>query len=103
MLLSIMSSISQEESRSISLNTTWGIRKQFADGKVKMATKNFLGYDMVDGKLVVNKKQAEVVKLIYRMFIVGNSLYNIKKELEGKGIKLQVVIRNGVYPLLNQY
>lgn len=86
LLLSIMSSISQEESRSISLNTTWGIRKQFADGKVKMATKNFLGYDMVDGKLVINKKQAEVVKLIYRMFIVGNSIYSIKKELERNDI-----------------
>ena len=88
LLLTIMSSISQEESRSISQNTTWGIRKQFADGKVRMSTKNFLGYDKdKDGKLVINKEQAETVKLIYKLYLLGYSTYKISDELEKRHIK----------------
>ena len=44
LLITIMSSIAQEESRSISENVTWGQRKRFADGKVSLPYKNFLGY-----------------------------------------------------------
>ena len=40
-----MSSLAQEESRSISENCTWGQRKRFADGKVTVPFKRFLGYD----------------------------------------------------------
>ena len=45
LLLTIMSSLAQEESRSISENVTWGQRKRFADGKVTVPFKRFLGYD----------------------------------------------------------
>ena len=44
LLLTIMSSLAQEESRSISENVTWGHRKRFADGKVNLPYKQFLGY-----------------------------------------------------------
>src|SRR5690554_2883685 len=44
LLITIMSSIAQEESRSLSQNVTWGIRKSFSDGNVRIAYKNFLGY-----------------------------------------------------------
>ncbi|WP_459482357.1 hypothetical protein [Clostridium saccharoperbutylacetonicum] len=37
--------ILQEESRSISENVTWGQRKRFADGKVSLPYKQFLGYE----------------------------------------------------------
>ena len=68
LLITIMSSLAQEESRSISENVTWGHRKRFADGKVSLAFSHFLGYDRgMDGNLIVNKKQAEIVKLIYRL------------------------------------
>ena len=87
-MLSILSSLAQEESRSISANTTWGIRKQFADGKLRISTTNFLGYDKDDtGRLIVNKKEAEVIKLIYKMYLLGNSTWKIKKELERLKIK----------------
>ena len=46
----IISSLSQEESRSISENVTWGQRKRFADGKVSLPYKNFLGYDRGENK-----------------------------------------------------
>lgn len=44
-LITLMSSLAQEESRSISQNVTWGQRKRFADGKVSVAYSTFLGYD----------------------------------------------------------
>ncbi len=59
LLLTIMSSLAQEESRSISENCTWGQRKRFADGKVTVPFKRFLGYDRgEDGNLVINKEPA---------------------------------------------
>ena len=74
LLLTIMSSLSQEESRSISLNVTWGVRKGMQDGKVHVAYKNFLGYDKgEDGNLVVNEEQAKVVRRIFSFFIQGLS------------------------------
>ncbi len=44
LLITIMSSLAQEESRSISENVTWGQRKRFAEGKVTMCYGAFLGY-----------------------------------------------------------
>lgn len=40
-----MSSLAQEESRRISENVAWGHRKRFADGKVCVPYRHFLGYD----------------------------------------------------------
>ncbi len=88
LLITIMSSISQEESRSISENVTWGHRKRMADGKVSLAYSHFLGYDKgSDGKLVVNPEQAETVKLIFKLFIEGMTPHSIARKLTEKGIK----------------
>ena len=82
-----MSSLAQEESRSISENTTWGQRKRFADGKVSVPYKRFLGYDKgPDGNLVVNREQAETVKDIYRLFFAGYTFHSIAAELTRRGI-----------------
>ena len=57
-----MSSLAQEESRSISENVTWGQRKRFADGKVSMPYKRFLGYEKgEDGTPAINEEEAAVV------------------------------------------
>ena len=50
LLLTIMSSLAQEESRSISENVTWGQRKRFSDGKVSLPYKHFLGYERGENK-----------------------------------------------------
>ena len=84
LLITIMSSLAQEESRSISENTTWGKRKQFAEGKTSVGYSAFLGYDK-DFK--INEEQAKVVKLIYKLFLGGRSFYAITKELEKRGLK----------------
>lgn len=82
LLITIMGSLAQEESRSISENTTWGQRKRFADGKVSVPYKNFLGYEKgEDGTLQIVEKQAKIVRLIYRMFLEGKSIQAIARYL----------------------
>jgi DNA invertase Pin-like site-specific DNA recombinase len=78
LLITIMSSIAQEESRSISENVTWSKRKQVQAGKVSLAYSQFLGYDRgPNGELVINEKQAETVRLIFSLFLQGKSPNNI--------------------------
>ena len=78
LLLTIMSSLAQEESRSISENVTWGKRKSAADGKISLGYKQFLGYDKGEkGSLVVNPEQAVLVKRIYREFMQGKTPWMI--------------------------
>ena len=87
LLLTIMSSLAQEESRSISENCTWGQRKRFADGKVTVPFKRFLGYDRgEDGNLVINEEQAETVRRIYGLFLQGRSPHATAKLLTAEGI-----------------
>ena len=87
LLITIMSSLAQEESRNISENTTWGQRKRFADGKVSVPFGRFLGYDRGEnGGLVVNPGQAVIVRKIYSLFLQGKTLHGIKRILEGEGI-----------------
>jgi DNA invertase Pin-like site-specific DNA recombinase len=88
LLITIMSSLAQEESRSISENCTWGQRKRFADGKVTVPFKRFLGYDRgPNGELIVNKEEAETVKRIYDLYLRGKTYNGIAKELTADGIK----------------
>lgn len=87
LMLSILSSISQEESRSISENVTWGHRRRMADGKVSVPFGRFLGYDRGEhGELIVNEKEAAVVREIYRLFLSGLTPHGIGKELTSRGI-----------------
>lgn len=87
LLLTIMSSLAQEESRSISENVTWGKRKQFSDGRVSMAYGMFLGYRKgADGQPEIVPDEAEIVKRIYRMFIDGKTVSYIAKQLTAGGI-----------------
>lgn len=87
LLLTIMSSLAQEESRSISENITWGKRKSASDGKVSLAYRNFLGYEKgPNGTPVINQEQAKTVRRIYRNFMAGQTAWAIAKELTADGI-----------------
>lgn len=87
LLITIMSSLAQEESRSISENVTWGQRKRFADGKVSMPYKQFLGYEKgEDGTPVINEEEAAIVRLIYKLFLEGKTPAGICRYLEQQGI-----------------
>lgn len=82
LLITIMSSLAQEESRSISENVTWGQRKRFADGKVSLPYKAFLGYRKgADGLPEIVPEEAETVRLIYKLFIGGRTINYIANHL----------------------
>jgi len=87
LLITIMSSLAQEESRSISENVTWGQRKRFSDGKVSMPYKHFLGYEKGEnGQPVLNEKEAVFVRLIFRLFLEGKTPAGICRHLDANGI-----------------
>lgn len=82
-----MSSLAQEEARSISENCVWGQRKRFADGKVTVPFSRFLGYDRgEDGSLVINPEQAVIVRKIYGLFLQGLSPFAIAGRLTEDGV-----------------
>lgn len=86
-LLTIMSSLAQEEARSTSENCKWGIRKRYAEGKFSLPYSHFLGYDKgPDGNPVINKEQAALVKRIFTMFLEGASICRIARDLTDENI-----------------
>lgn len=87
LLLTLMSSLAQEESRSISENVTWGQRKRFADGKINLPYKQFLGYQKgPNGFPQIVPKEAELVRRIYDLFMTGHGFSGIAKILTDEGI-----------------
>lgn len=87
-LLTILSSLAQDESRSISENCTWGIRRRFERGQFKMSTKRFLGYDCdEDGKLKVNRQQAKIVVRLFEEFLSGKTVDYIAREFKNEKVK----------------
>ena len=87
LLITLMSSLAQEESRSISENVTWGQRKRMADGKVSIPYGRFLGYRKGENGLPeVVPEEAEVVRLIYHSFMEGLTAGKIAQMLMEKNI-----------------
>lgn len=86
-LLTIMASLAQQESESLSQNVKLGMQYRFQQGKVMVNTNCFLGYDKdEEGNLVINPEQAEVVKRIFREYLEGESCQTICRGLERDGI-----------------
>jgi len=87
LLITIMSSLAQEESRSISENVTWGKRKSMADGKISLPWSSFLGYEKgEDGLPKIVPEQAVIVQRIFKMYMSGLSFNVIAKQLTANGI-----------------
>lgn len=87
LVLTMLSSIAQEESRNISENTKWGLRKRFRDGVTVCNTERFLGYDKDEsGNLVINGEQAKIVRRIFREYLDGKGYAAIARGLEADGI-----------------
>lgn len=83
-----LSSIAQEESRTISENVKWGKRVSYKNGNVSFAYSHFLGYKKEDDKIVIDKAQAVVVRQIYQWFLRDGLTYNaIAARLIDAGVK----------------
>lgn len=88
LLITILSSQAQEESRNISENTRWGVIRRFENGIVQVNHKKFLGYTKdEDGNLVIVPEEAVIVKRIFREYLEGSSIINIARGLQRDGIK----------------
>ena len=86
LLITIMSSLAQEESRSISENVAWGKRAKCEEGKVCLPYKQFLGYEKgPDGQPQIVEEQAETVRLMYKLFLDGLMPSGVAKRLEAMG------------------
>lgn len=86
LMLSILASFAQEESISISNNIKWSTRKRFQKG-IPNGKFYIYGYRWSDDHLVVEPKEAEIVKLIYSNYMEGISAESTEKQLEEKKIK----------------
>ncbi len=87
-LITILSSLAQEESRNISENTRWGVVRRFEKGKVIVNHTKFMGYTKNDkGDLVIVPEEAEIVRLVFRLYLEGYSAGKIAKYLEEHKIR----------------
>ena len=86
-MIALYGSFAQAESESISKNVSWGKEKAYREGKVQFQYQNLLGYRKgTDGRPEIVPEGAETVRLIYKLFLDGYSMTNIKKMLESKGV-----------------
>jgi len=87
MLLSVLGSIAEEERKAVSSNIKWSVKHQYQQGNAMINADRLLGYDKAaDGNLVINEKQAEVVRLIYARYLKGVSAYRIARALNENGV-----------------
>ena len=86
-LITIMASLAQQESQSLSQNVKLGLQYRYQQGTEQVNHNHFLGYPKdSDGHLVLAPELAEVVKRIYREYLEGLSMKKIAEGLEQDGI-----------------
>jgi len=93
LMLTILSSLAESESVSISENEKWSIQRRFKNGSFVIGYPPF-GYKNEDGKMVIVPEEAEVVKQIYAASLAGIGTYKIAKDLNARGIKTK---KNGTW------
>lgn len=84
-MLTILSSIAQEESRAISTNVKWSYDKKFQRGIVD--PRRIYGYEISDGKQVIKEDEAIIVRKIFNLAMKRYNINDIVKTLNSEGIK----------------
>lgn len=110
LMMSIIASFAQEESRSISENSKWGIRKRFKSGDIGVANKHILGYQYDDDlkQYIIIPEEAKIVQWMFEMYLEGISLQRIADTLNDAGYRttkgclfqeasLDILIHNEIY------
>lgn len=85
LMLSIMSSLAEDESRSLSENNKWSIQKRFQNGTYVIGTPAY-GYKNVDGKMVIDEEKAAIVRRMFASVMEGKSGAKIASELQAEGV-----------------
>lgn len=86
-LLTIMASLAQQESESLSKNVKMGLQFRYQNGEVQVNHNRFIGYTKDEnGHLIIEPSEAKIVKRIYLEYLQGASLKQIGEGLEADGI-----------------
>jgi DNA invertase Pin-like site-specific DNA recombinase len=85
LLLSIMSSLAESESVSISENSKWSVRHRFENGTFKIASAPF-GYRNKDGEMVINEEEAKWVRWIFEQAVNGIASHEIARQLQANQV-----------------
>ena len=104
LMLTILASYAQEESRSASENQKWRVRKNFEEGKPW--TGSVLGYRYENGVYIVKPDEAEVVREIFADYLSGMGIEAIMKKLNAEGRTTRngkSWTRSNVQRVLNNY
>ena len=109
MLLTILSSLAQGESETISSNNKWGIKKRFEDGTFKLSIPAYGYTKNKNGELIINKEEAKIVRRIFAEYINGKGPYVIARGLNEDNIPtkrtaeewqesvVKVILQNPIY------
>ena len=101
-LLTLFSGFAQAESESISKNVIWGIQKSREAGNVPFQYKKLLGYRRgPDGQPEIIPEEAETVKRIFRRYLDGCSLGQIKAELEKDKVPTSCGVQSWTYQVIH--
>ncbi|MDD6699423.1 recombinase family protein [Mogibacterium kristiansenii] len=88
LLLTIMASLAQQESASLSQNVKLGLQFRYQDGKVQVNHNHFLGYTKdEEGNLIIDEDEAVIIRRIFREYLEGASFRDIANGLERDKIK----------------
>jgi len=87
MELAIRCALAQEESRNMSQNITWGYKRKFERGDYFVNYKRFMGYKCENGNLEIIPEEAQTIRMIFYMYLMGKTLNQIKDELEKENFK----------------
>ena len=87
-MITLLASFAEQESRSISDNCKWGIRKRFQKGTIGTANKHILGYQYDEQlqRYVIIPEEAESVRYMFKLFLEGYSYQQIADKLTAAGI-----------------
>lgn len=85
MILTLLASVAQEESRQVSENQKWRIKKDFEQGII-WGSNGCYGYRIVDRKFILIPKEAEIVREIFEKYISGMGMITIAKSLNARGV-----------------
>ena len=88
MLLTILSSLAQQESESLSANTKMGLKMKMKRGEL-VGQASCLGYDYdkEKKKLIINEEESNIVKFIFNRYTSGIGCFVLARELTEMGAK----------------